>query len=127
MKNALRLLPFLLAALAFAFALALPTLAQVAPADPAPVVAAPATDDAGGMTTIVSIALALVSGLVAIWQNRKASTAQKVTESLVLGIEQATKLPQVQEAEKRIKGIIRDKATQLGVQPLLHRAVKDLT
>ncbi len=127
MKNALRLLPFLLAALAFAFALALPALAQVAPADPAPVVAGPTADDAGGMTTIVSIALALVSGLVAIWQNRKASTAQKVTESLVLGIEQATKLPQVQEAEKRIKGIIRDKATQLGVQPLLHRAVKDLT
>ncbi len=127
MKNALRLLPFILAACAFAFALALPAFAQVAAADPAPVVVSPSDSAGGPVTTLVSIALALVSGLVAIWQNRKASTAQKVTESLVLGIEQATKLPQVQDAEKRIKGIIREKATELGVQPLLHRAVKDLT
>lgn len=126
MKNLLRLLPFLLAALAFAFALALPAFAQTSPADAAPAVTA-AADESASTTTIVSIALAVIGGLVAIWKNKQASTAQKITQSVILGVEQATKLPQVQALEKQIKGNIRAKAAELGVQPLLHAVVKDLT
>lgn len=124
----LRLLPFLFGAFAFAFAFLLPTLplvAQTAPVDAA--AAATATGDATSTTTLVSIALAVIAGLVAIWKNAQASTAQKITQSIVLGVEQATKLPHVQAAEAEIKATIRRKAQELGVQPLLHEIVKDLT
>lgn len=129
-KNTLRLLPFILAALVFAFALALPAFAQAAAAADAPIVMGGgnvAEPDGSSLTTIISIVVALVSGLVAIWQRKEASTARKVTESIVLGVEQATKLPQVQAAEKQIKAKIRQQATDLGVEPLLNRVVKDLT
>ncbi len=69
----------------------------------------------------------LVAGIVAIWRNQTASAHQKVNESLVLAIEQVTKLPEVAAAEQRIKQAIQAKATALGVQPLLHRIVVDLT
>ncbi len=128
MKNTLRLLPFVLfivAAFAFAFALTLPAFAQtvVDSTQPAQVVAVEETS----ATTLVSIAIALITGLLAIWQKKEASTAKKITASIVLGVEQATKLPQVQEQERRIKGMIRAHAENLGVEPLLQRVVKDLT
>lgn len=69
----------------------------------------------------------VVAGIVAIWRNQAASTSRKVSETLVLAIEEATKLPGVAESEQRIKTLIREKATDLGVQPLLHRMVKNLT
>jgi len=116
-----------LLALSACFTFALAGLAQVA-ADTVTTAAATApADDGSSLTTIISVAVALVSGLIAIWQNKQATTARKVTQSIVLGVEQATKLPQVQAAEKQIKATIRRQAEELGVQPILQRVVKDLT
>ena len=73
---------------------------------------------------------AVVAGfmsLVAVWQNAKKNTAQKVAESLVQAIEIATKIPAVAEKEKAIKQSINRTVTDLGVQPLVHRIVKDVT
>jgi|GEM_PF-4886469 len=77
---------------------------------------------------------ALVAGLTAIWKHKAANaaqkeltTAQKITQSVILGVEAATKIPEVAEYEKTVKRIIRNKAEELGVQPLLNRAVRDLT
>ena len=70
---------------------------------------------------------AVVTGIVAIWKNNQASTGAKINETLILAIEQATKLPGVSEHEQRIKRLIQSKATELGVHPLLHRLVQDLT
>ncbi len=103
--------------------LALSVFAQTVIENVAPVPA----DDGSSMTTLISIAIALVSGLIAIWQNKQASTARKITASIVLGVEQATKLPQVAAAEKQIKATIRQHAQDAGIQPLLDRLVQNLT
>jgi hypothetical protein len=77
--------------------------------------------------TFWAVALALVSGIVAILRNKTATTAQKINAALVLGIEQATQLPEVAAAETKVKNLIRAKAQQAGVEPILNRIVKDLT
>lgn len=94
---------------------------------PALVVAAPAAAPFYASGEFWTGLFGLVAGIVAIWRNQAASTSRKVNETLVLAIEEATKLPGVVEAEQRIKQLIRDRATDYGVQPILHRIVKDLT
>jgi hypothetical protein len=100
-------------------------LAQVAAPAPSVTVAAPVPFYA--TEAFWATVLAVVSGLFGIWKNRQASTHQKINESLVLGIEQATKIPEVVAFESRIKKTIQASATGYGVQPLLHRIVQDLT
>lgn len=125
MKTALRRLFSVLCLTALCACVFAQTAEAVADAPATVGPAASATDTS--MTTIVSLVLALVGGLVAIWKNSQASTAKKITQSLVLGVEQATQLPEVQHLEQKIKFTIREKAKDLGVQPLLHEVVKDLT
>jgi hypothetical protein len=76
----------------------------------------------------------LVSGLIAIWKHQQAndataavSTWQKVAKSLVLGVETAASLPEVAAAESKVKSVIQAKATEYGVQPVLHQLVQLLT
>lgn len=70
---------------------------------------------------------ALATGLVAVWRNNLLTQHQKVNQALVLSIEAASKIPEVVAAEEKFKTLISDKATQLGIEPLLNRLVKDLT
>lgn len=119
MKTKSSLLRAALCGLLLAVATATPALAQTA-------AAAPAAEESS-VATLLSIGLALATSLIAIWKNKQASTQRKIVESIVVGVEEATKLPQVREAEKRVKDTIRAKATELGVEPLLNRVVKDLT
>lgn len=127
MKKLLPFLSILLASIAILALVHTGTLSAQTATDAAAPVAPASVDDSSSTTTIISVIVAVVSGLVAIWQNKSASTAKKVTQSVILGIEHATKLPEVAAMEKRIKATIRQKATDLGVQPLLHTAVRDLT
>lgn len=76
---------------------------------------------------VISAVIALATGLIAVWQRKEKKTAQKVSESLVLAIEAATKIPAVGDKEKAIKARIRTETERLGVAPLVHRLVKDLT
>lgn len=76
---------------------------------------------------LVSCVVAIISGLIAIWKHTEASTAQKVIKSVILGVEEATKLPEVQAVEQRVKQTIRQKSVDFGVQDTLHAAVNDLT
>lgn len=74
-----------------------------------------------------SIVIAVVSGLVAVWKNAQANTHQKIAQSVILGVEQASKLPEVATYETKIKDTIRQVATDYGVQPILHDLVQQLT
>ena len=128
MKNPIRLYALTAAILAIAFSLVLlcaPTTAFAQAPNPAPVAAASTPFYASGefWTTV----FAIVAGIFGIWKNSQHSTAQKINESLVLGIEKATKIPRVADYERQIKQTIQAKATEYGVQPLLHRLVQDLT
>lgn len=76
---------------------------------------------------LVGIALALVSGLAAIWQNQKATQSQKIAQSIILGVEQATRLPQVQEFEKKVKGTIAQKTRDLGIEKEVDALVQRVT
>jgi hypothetical protein len=98
-----------------------PVLAQAeaAPAQP------PA--ESSNMTAIVSVAFALLSGIAAIWQNQRASKTQKIAQSIILGVEQATRLPQVQQLERTVKARIAAKSEELGVKDELHALVKKHT
>lgn len=78
--------------------------------------------------------LTVISTLFGIWKHNAASASdkeltlsQKINQSLVLGIETASKIPEVIAAENKMKAIIQAKATEYGVQPALHRIVQDLT
>jgi hypothetical protein len=116
----------LAAALAFGFV----PLAHAAEVAPAAAVAAPAVAVTAPFYTSAdfwSVVFGVVAGIVAIVKNSALSAHQKINEALVLSIEEVTKLPGVAEAEQKIKTLIQAKATALGVQPLLHRIVQDLT
>lgn len=76
---------------------------------------------------VIGGVIAAVTSLLALWANKAKNTAQKVSESLVIAIETASKIPAVAEKEKAIKQAINAKVTELGVQPLVHRIVKDVT
>lgn len=75
----------------------------------------------------ISAIIALATGLFAVWQHKEKKTAQKVSESLVIAIEAATKIPAVAAQEKLIKSKIKGIAEDYGVGPVLHRLVKDVT
>jgi len=94
---------------------------------PAPSPSAEAADSASNLGTLIAIALALVSGLAAIWQNQKATQSQKIAQSIILGVEQATRLPQVQEFEKKVKGTIAQKTRDLGIEKEVDALVQRVT
>jgi hypothetical protein len=78
--------------------------------------------------------IALVSGVLAIWKNHQLnataaqlSTSQKIVKSVVLGVETAMALPEAQVIEAKLKAVIQAKATEYGVQPILHVIVQTLT
>lgn len=102
-----------------------PAFAQSAPA--LNVIAAPAAVPFYASGEFWTGLFGVAASLVAIWRNGAATNARKINDTLVLGIEEVTKLPGVAEHEQRIKTYLREKATDLGVQPLLHRIVQDLT
>lgn len=76
---------------------------------------------------VIGIIISSIMSLVAVWSHKSKKTAQKVSESLVIAIEAATKIPAVAEKEKLIKAKLRQEFEDIGVQPLVHRLVKDLT
>jgi uncharacterized membrane protein len=78
-------------------------------------------------TSFIAAAVAAIPSLIAIWQNKSKKAAQKLNETLVKGIELATTIPEVVAAEKKVKDKIKETAEKYGVEPLLHRLVKDLT
>ncbi|HTJ77954.1 MAG TPA: hypothetical protein VL357_03085 [Rariglobus sp.] len=94
-----------------------------APAGAAVVVSTPWYADG----TVISSIIAAVMAIFGVWSHTEKTTAQKITESLVVGIEQATKLPKVAAAEAEIKAKIQSVASDYGVQPLLDRIVQDIT
>lgn len=69
----------------------------------------------------------LVAGTVAVWQNKQKTTAEKVSASLVVAIEAASKIPQVAEHEKAIKAKLNEKLTKSGAQPVVERLLRGLT
>jgi hypothetical protein len=107
-------------------------LAQIDPpsSDTSATVAAPFYTDGA----FIGAVIAGIMSLVALWSHNEKNTAikdkttaQKVSESLVIAIETATKIPAFAEKEKAFKQAINEKVTKLGVQPLVHRLVKDVT
>lgn len=130
MKHITRLL-FAMAALAALVCFSTPTLhADTAPPEVAAEVvadAAPAAHPWYADGAFIGGIIAAFTSIVAIWQNKGKKTAQKVSESLVQAIEVATRIPAVAEKEKEIKRSINATVTKLGVQPLVHRIVKDVT
>ena len=75
----------------------------------------------------IAAVIALFTGLVAIWQKGEATKAQKISRTLILGIESATKIPAVAEKQKAIKEEIQRVATKYEVEPVLNALVKQLT
>lgn len=77
--------------------------------------------------TLWATAIAFVTGILGIWSHKEKTRAQKINESLIMGIESATRIPEVAAQEKAIKERIKQYAENAGVQPLLARLVQDLT
>lgn len=109
-----------------------PLLAEVAPVVTVAPVSALTSLLSNG--TLWMAAISAISTLVAIWKNQtgaaanaQLSTAQKINQSLILGIETAGQLPEAQAAVAKVKSIVQAKATEYGVQPLLHAAVQLFT
>jgi hypothetical protein len=74
-----------------------------------------------------SAVIALFTGALAIWQNAEKRTAQKVSETLVLAIEEASKIPAIAEKEKVIKEKIREVNERYHVEPVVAALVRRLT
>ncbi|HEY0966947.1 MAG TPA: hypothetical protein VGD88_06130 [Opitutaceae bacterium] len=115
-RRSLRLLPLI--ALVFAV-LFIPSVAFAQEA-------APAAPWYFSGETIAAV-IALFTGLVAIWQKGEATKAQKISRTLILGIESATKIPAVAAKQKEIKEEIQRVATRYEVEPVLNALVKQLT
>jgi hypothetical protein len=115
-------------ALSFDFA-PVPLVAQIdapAPSAPDKSITLPATPwYADG--AVIGAAIAAITSLLAIWSHKEKSKAQMVSESLVVAIEAASKIPQVAAQEKAIKAKLKSEFEALGVQPLVDRIVQDLT
>lgn len=95
------------------------TTATTAPAD----AAAPWYLNGAMWLALITAAL----GIAAVWQNKEKRTADKINETLVLGIEAASRIPEVQAYEKKIKQQIQTQAQKAGVQPALDKIVQLLT
>lgn len=72
-------------------------------------------------------AIAFFSGIIAIWKNEQKKTAQKVSETLVLAIEEASKIPAVAEKEKAIKAKVQEVTQKYNVEPVVKKLVEKLT
>lgn len=94
-------------------------------ATPAPVVVTPTP--VWLSTEFFAALFAAAAGIVAIWQNKEKKTAQKVSASLVVAMEAASKIPVVAEHEKAIKAKLRQKLEASGAQPVVERLLKNLT
>ena len=77
--------------------------------------------------TLWTALIAFVAGAFAIWQNKEKRTAEKVSQTLVLAIEQASKIPEVVEEEKKIKAKIKEVTTKNGVEPIVNKLIDLLT
>jgi membrane protein implicated in regulation of membrane protease activity len=117
--------PFLLVMLAMLFAFV--SLPLIVLAGDTAAAAASSTTPWWQSTGFIAAAVAFIPSVIAIWQNKSKKTAQKLNETLVEGIELAATIPEVVAAEKKIKDQIKATAEKYGVEPLLHRLVKDLT
>jgi ABC-type nickel/cobalt efflux system permease component RcnA len=74
-----------------------------------------------------SALIALATGMIAIWQNAAKKTAQKVSETLVLAIEEASKIPAVADKEKEIKKKIQEVNERYHIEPVVKKLVEKLT
>ncbi|MDR1279329.1 MAG: hypothetical protein LBK99_00715 [Opitutaceae bacterium] len=77
--------------------------------------------------SLFSSVIALLTGAIAIWKNQQASTAQKVSASLVMAIEEASKIPAVADQEKKIKAKVQEVTERYDVGPVVAALVKKLT
>jgi hypothetical protein len=75
----------------------------------------------------LSAVFALVTGLFAVWTHKEKRTAQRVSESLILGIEAASKIPAVAEKERAFKAKIKEVTRDYGVGPVVAALVSRLT
>ena len=114
---------------ALAFLLPVVVHAQAAVAAPVAQVAAAATPWYQSILTGENVAwvFGLVSGLVAVFKNQALSTSQKSLRAVIVGVEQATKLPAVQAEAQKIKATIQAYAVSHGVHDELHTLVQDIT
>jgi hypothetical protein len=76
---------------------------------------------------LIAAVIALATSALAIWQNKEKRTAQKVSETLVVAIEQASRIPAVAEKENELKAKIKEVTTKAGVEPVVNKLVKLLT
>lgn len=82
---------------------------------------------ANDIKEIVLAALTLASALVALWQNRGKTTAQKVNTTLIQSVEALASLPQTRGTETIVKAAIQARAELDDVQHLLAPLVEKLT
>jgi hypothetical protein len=111
--------------------LPIPFLAQVIPSESsqlsAPGSQLPAATPWYLSTEFFAAIFSTVAGIVAILQNKAKTTAEKVSASLVVAIEAASKIPQVAEHEKAIKAKLQEKLTKSGAQPVVAALLEHLT
>lgn len=115
-----RIIQWLLAAL---FVLAIPLAAHAADTVAATADASPWYFSGALWSAVIAVA----AGALAIWQNKEKRTAQKVSETLVLAIEEASKIPAVAAKEGQIKAKIKEVTTKNGVEPVVNKLVELLT
>jgi uncharacterized membrane protein len=77
--------------------------------------------------TLVPTVVSFVLGLVALWQNKKKRTTQKILETVIMGVERAATLPPDVISGSKVKDVIRIQAVARGVQPILHDYVQRIT
>jgi hypothetical protein len=111
------------------FALVMPALAIAADAGAEAAAGALSADttpwylSAGFFSSVI----AFVTSVLAIWQGAGKKTAQKVSETLVVAIEEASKIPAVAEHEEKIKAKIREVNERYHIEPVVNALVKKLT
>lgn len=122
-----------LAALDLDFA-PLPLLAQADSPAAADIKITPASSPSLDSAGIIGIVIAAITSLYGIWAHKEKNAAvkektvaQKVSETLVVAIEAASKIPAVEAKEQEIKKLISDKAKEAGVEPVLNLLVKRFT
>ncbi len=71
--------------------------------------------------------ITIISGAIAIWQNQGKRTSQKIIDSVVLGVDEFSKLDVGEKEAKKLKASIKQKALEYGVEKILNKAVKGLT
>ncbi|BET67171.1 hypothetical protein ASA1KI_20890 [Opitutales bacterium ASA1] len=83
--------------------------------------------DSQDIVSYAPLAIGLISGLVGIWRgNRKASTTRRVLESVVIGVEAASRMPTSGLDGRRLKRAIEIRAVAAGVEPMLRQVVREV-